>query len=994
MGDLMSDIKSYDELIKLKELLDMGIITEDEFSAKKRQILGIDISESNDNKSDKQEETSMNLELISCPGCGRKVSRMAEACPGCGYPIEDYIYDLEIEEEEQKQKELIEKRKKSDEYKLLNKIDSFVINDYQFNVSQNCVISSEIVDEFDETFKGIVNTMRGYVPFEKSIYLTDNEHEIDFSSKIRKFTFSNLFDLTSRICKRYLNLNEETESDDVAERIFEESIDEETFEKIIFEKYLMTKEAVDNALGKKIQRAQDAEIAMNNWHSSIDSVYGNGIIGLFAANLAAETVDFISASAHVLSNKKEYIDSHKGLDELISRVYHDAYVIYSKFVEGLIFESCERIIQGIITELSKACVVNEGYTYAPMTYETYSTCIDTIYDLRDKRVVDDDLVKKCIFKLVERNYYEVDNYICIALFSDLSKSDVENLLKLLSYLGKEEEFKEAFNSEGVIYTPDEELEEESATENEQKLRKRKEFCTILEKKICLFESTEIGKLEKLRSVLREELQVTNQFNQRIELKGYANEFRTRFQTICKYASIPTVDLHYGNREKMSETNRKAFENIQIYSAGTELTEHILWARYDKRIETWYVMTDEKIIVGDNYIFWKDINETCLFIPEKRKNDINPNKSNMFCGILLIMLKKDVNVEIESDNENIIKKDNRVVIFIDYDKLMDEDERLWLAASIANEKYKEPEYKYKCSYNTAYCPRCLDVADNRLKCKNCGAILFWENAALSDYAFKYDCRKRWYYELPDLKIDLSEEEKKSISPFNFMGTFDNPKTKERIHFDWVNAQGNAKGFWDDKTWAWRSFIPSDNFISDNGLRIGTPYLDLVDCNGEGVKKVFCGKTDTLYSLLTRKDDDVDALDEAKTLLEAKYSVEYCFERDKNEYRVRYYFDSSNKVYSIAFFTNVMFKGEVIPEEKVECPKCKNKINISSKFCNFCGEKMVGAPISNSLVVCPKCGKAISESAKFCSFCGDSIVKSPGQSQNGAYMIDMNGYGSEW
>ena len=68
MGDLMSDIKSYDELIKLKELLDMGIITEDEFSEKKRKILGIDISETNDNKSDKQEETSMNLELIQLFG--------------------------------------------------------------------------------------------------------------------------------------------------------------------------------------------------------------------------------------------------------------------------------------------------------------------------------------------------------------------------------------------------------------------------------------------------------------------------------------------------------------------------------------------------------------------------------------------------------------------------------------------------------------------------------------------------------------------------------------------------------------------------------------------------------------------------------------------------------------------------------------------------------------------------------------------------------------
>lgn len=106
---------------------------------------------------------------------------------------------------------------------------------------------------------------------------------------------------------------------------------------------------------------------------------------------------------------------------------------------------------------------------------------------------------------------------------------------------------------------------------------------------------------------------------------------------------------------------------------------------------------------------------------------------------------------------------------------------------------------------------------------------------------------------------------------------------------------------------------------------------------------------------------------------------------------------NKISKSAKFCN--FCGEKMnqvhnSDDSIKCPKCGKNISASAKFCNFCGEKMVGAPISNSLVVCPKCGKAISESAKFCIFCGDSIDKSPGQSQNGAYMIDMNGYGSEW
>ena len=49
---------------------------------------------------------------------------------------------------------------------------------------------------------------------------------------------------------------------------------------------------------------------------------------------------------------------------------------------------------------------------------------------------------------------------------------------------------------------------------------------------------------------------------------------------------------------------------------------------------------------------------------------------------------------------------------------------------------------------------------------------------------------------------------------------------------------------------------------------------------------------------------------------------------------------------------------------ECPKCKEKIPASSKFCSQCGADLAS-------MACPSCGAAVSAGSKFCDQCGKTL-----------------------
>lgn len=69
------------------------------------------------------------------------------------------------------------------------------------------------------------------------------------------------------------------------------------------------------------------------------------------------------------------------------------------------------------------------------------------------------------------------------------------------------------------------------------------------------------------------------------------------------------------------------------------------------------------------------------------------------------------------------------------------------------------------------------------------------------------------------------------------------------------------------------------------------------------------------------------------------------------------------------------GSINVEALRVCPNCKNKTDLSSKFCNHCGFNMSNTTIhsstnNNGLIKCNNCGKEYSNNVKFCPECGDS------------------------
>jgi membrane protease subunit (stomatin/prohibitin family) len=56
--------------------------------------------------------------------------------------------------------------------------------------------------------------------------------------------------------------------------------------------------------------------------------------------------------------------------------------------------------------------------------------------------------------------------------------------------------------------------------------------------------------------------------------------------------------------------------------------------------------------------------------------------------------------------------------------------------------------------------------------------------------------------------------------------------------------------------------------------------------------------------------------------------------------------------------------------VICPKCSEKVPVTSKFCPNCGTNLT--PPAQQAMTCPKCGKSIPANSKFCPECGNKIA----------------------
>jgi hypothetical protein len=74
-----------DELLKLKELLDLGIITENDFNRKKAELIGESASENNNSDSIKEEEIIIGENEKVCATCKFIIDKESEVCKFCDY---------------------------------------------------------------------------------------------------------------------------------------------------------------------------------------------------------------------------------------------------------------------------------------------------------------------------------------------------------------------------------------------------------------------------------------------------------------------------------------------------------------------------------------------------------------------------------------------------------------------------------------------------------------------------------------------------------------------------------------------------------------------------------------------------------------------------------------------------------------------------------------------------------------------------------------------
>lgn len=908
----MSDIKSYDELIKLKELLDMGIITEDEFSAKKRKILGIDISETNDNKSDKQEETSMNLELISCPGCGRKVSRMAEACPGCGYPIEDYIYDLEIEEEEQKQKELIEKIKKSDEYKALSDETTFDIGTINVSASKNMLIISDIVNEFDGIVKTVLDNIYSITPdeawnqtlvcdgwFDCVVELDvgyDGSYE-HFAELILKKSMPLYYKKISELVRKYVSENKKNLTDD----IYSSVVDEEQLLIDIKNKIETTCETIKDVAQERYDRAEKADIAIHDYSSRIDKVYSESILGMLVGNVTANLIDAAGATAHFLKYKNEYINSHKGLNEFMFRVHNYADSVFNEYLNYIVWEIKESIVEELVKRLAKNFVISEETIYTRQSYKEHLDILDGQSNIQEQFLFDNSVVEKIYGSVLKRNLLNEATYADILIYGDYNIEQTKSICNLIEYSNKKDEVFKLLNHELLLGEFGWSYKIDDIEKNKIILKKQETWVDKRQRLVRNLTSVwpDIKDLKNFINGEKTELDLFNEHKRCLETMLTGFIFHERFG---KYYSIINQTLE-------SRTDADVIEKYNHYSKEFESwfdmreaiyiendyynDESIYWGKYSKYFESWFVLTSARFATNDFSIDLSEIYEMGLFDKiEYMDTEVYP---------LFIECKDTCNVTIPSGCNYAEKKDGRIIVYFDRVLIREYTGRFYELAGIALENNIQKGYERKYTNNAYLCANCLTVSRHdeicdESCCPSCKSILLSlkKQGKLSNNHFvkQYLCRKKVHDACPEYGVLLDELENNPLSEEDFIIDY---------YADGKQKTENFISTYQNNSSAWHIFSTNDNFNTKSGINSKWTIENIYERYGVSERIKSYGKTDVIYNFLGNKTSS-----DAKAVLNANYIVQYQI----GIYKVRFYFDEVDSISAIGYLKSIDTSNENI------------------------------------------------------------------------------------
>lgn len=423
----MADMKSYDELIKLKELLDMGIISADEFNAKKMQILGL-------NSSSTSEPIEANSELFACPGCGKKVSKRASTCPGCGYPIAQYIQEQEEKEEEEREAKRVEAILQSEDYINLSKVNQYYIGKHVLSLSVNDVKCQYASVMYQQTLGYCSDTVIEYCKENDLFYgagetITSYQELSEYHSEtLADMIFSGLVDTCIKLEEVVNGRYDNDEYIEAKDRLFNE-FDFDGLRGSIYDFYQKVCLKVADVVGESKAEYNSAKDDLDNYSGPIDGVFSSSFSGLLTGSIKASLINGAASGLHSGWNSRNVERKFEEYKKTYNSVHAKAAEIISKFVLNQAEVLCADFLECTLNFMKKEFYVSEIRLFN-LNDEQIDKNMSILKDITESR----ENIEQAAYEILKKKFIDPSVYLYLFTNGRYTNDDILKCFELLHFV--------------------------------------------------------------------------------------------------------------------------------------------------------------------------------------------------------------------------------------------------------------------------------------------------------------------------------------------------------------------------------------------------------------------------------------------------------------------------------------------------------------------------------------------------------------------------------
>ena len=355
------------------------------------------------------------MALIQCPECEKTISDRAKICPNCGFPINEFLEEKRMQEEENN----LLKRKK-DLLQLITEKHVFNFFNKQIFLTKNDVICSKIEEcitiSFDNAIDVFFNNYKTSKPSEFSerdlaILVKTNYTEVareclESVGQLNEFILS-LVDENLIIGDwDYLPIDIDTYFNEIND---------------VF--YQLRKES----LNIEYQLTQNADSIVNEYKNGnvIDSVYSSSVGGLIKQSIKANIINGISNSFSNSKMKKELGKIDKEQNSLQNSFDNEIFKMFINASNNLI----AFVYDALITHYSNLGIMIElnNYSKNESSLESLKELLSNPLTLQSKKI-------ECLFKSIINQPTNIAIYEYCVDYLIFQKNEIDEFEKLLHFV--------------------------------------------------------------------------------------------------------------------------------------------------------------------------------------------------------------------------------------------------------------------------------------------------------------------------------------------------------------------------------------------------------------------------------------------------------------------------------------------------------------------------------------------------------------------------------